>query len=71
MTSRPPGLAFLREAAQHGGAVHAAHEQLDSRAAFVAAVGAARFERFTHAADAHEADDLRRAQALAAAAGLF
>lgn len=59
------GLSLLCEAAQHGAAVDASLQQLDRRPALIAAVGAACFKHFTHATDAHGADDFPRAQALA------
>ena len=60
-------LAFLRQALQHGRAVHAAFEQLDGGAAFERAVGAARFEHLAHAAAAERAHDFPFADALAGA----
>ena len=58
-------LALLGKALQHGGAVHAAFQQLDGGATLVAAVAAARLEDLTHAAGADGPYHLPCAQSLA------
>ena len=58
-------LALLGKALQHGGAVHAAFQELDSGATLVAAVAAARLEDLTHAAGADGPYHLPCAQSLA------
>ena len=58
-------LALLRKTLQHGNAVHAALEQLDGRAALIAAVGTAGLENLPHAAGADCAHHFPGAQAFA------